>query len=573
MKKALLLFGCLVALIVVNAQSPKFEWAKHVGSSADSVTYSNSIKTDRYGNTYTIGIFSGTVDFDPGVGEAFLSVSGFRYTRDIFILKTDQNGKFIWAKQMGGKEDDYGNSISLDADGNIYLTGVFNGKSDFDPSAGTFYLTSNGPDDIFISKLDPSGNFIWAKSIGGITSDWSNSISVDNSGNIVLTGSFNSTVDFDPNNGIYELSSKGSDIFILKLNNIGNFVWAKQFGGIGDNESGASIFTDISGNVYTTGRFYLTADFDPDPNITYNLTSNGEEDIFVSKLDSNGKFIWAKSVGGIGMDNGNSISVDNSDNIYIAGSFYETVDFNPSIETFSIQAFGDNNAADIFILKLNYNGNFIWVKRMGSKYNDECIALSLDNNGNIYSTGVFQDTADFDPGINKFNLIASGINDDIFISKLDSSGKFHWAKKIGGELADVGQSITIDNNNNIYTTGFFSGLANFDDKNSFELTSSGKTDMFIHKLSPQISSIMNNSNQNYFTIFPNPTNSTFTIFTPYLKEIAEIEIYNTIGILIYKTTSIGTKSTIDLFQFANGLFILKIITSDNQILTQKIIKQ
>ncbi|MDI1234455.1 MAG: SBBP repeat-containing protein [bacterium] len=573
MKKAFSLFVCLVLIFLVDAQSPKFEWAKHIGSNADSVTYANSIKTDKYGNTYTFGIFSGTVDFDPGVGETFLSVSGFRYTRDIFLLKTAHNGEFLWVKQMGGNEDDYGNSITLDADGNIYLTGVFNGKSDFDPSTGIFNLTSNGPDDIFISKLDPSGNFIWAKSIGGITSDWSNSISVDNSSNIFLTGFFNSTVDFDPNGGIYELTAKGSDIFILKLNNNGNFLWAKQFSGMGDNESGASIATDMAGNVYTTGRFNMTTDFDPDVNAIFNQTSNGEEDIFVSKLDSNGEFIWAKSFGGIGMDNGNTISVDDFGNIYIAGSFNETVDFNPSLGTFSIKAFGDNNSADIFILKLNSSGNFKWVKRMGSIFQDEALAMTLDKNGNVFTTGVFQDTADFDPGTNIYNLIASGTNFDIFISKLDSTGKFQWAKKMGGNLSDVGLSIALDNMDNIYSCGYFSGTADFDDKNSYKMTSYGKTDMYFHKFSKQTLPITENSIQNYVTIFPNPSNGKLSIYINPLKGEVEIDLYNATGNLIYKTTNANAKSILDLSHLPNGLYIIKISTSDHQYSTQKIIKQ
>lgn len=209
---------CLAILLALlstesNAQDPDFAWANFVGGTDDDEA--SSINIDALGNVHTTGWFKGSVDFDPGILTFNLTSNG---VRDIFIQKLDANGSFIWAKSIGGLSDDRGISITNDSYGNIYTTGVFVETVDFDPGAGTFYLTSNQLQDIFIQKLDPSGNFVWAKSIEGIEM-WIRSITSDFSGDVYVTGTFRDTVDFDPGATTYYLSANGYwDAFIQKLN-------------------------------------------------------------------------------------------------------------------------------------------------------------------------------------------------------------------------------------------------------------------------------------------------------------------------------------------------------------------
>ena len=204
--------------IFLNAQNVSFDWANTFGAYylADAGT---SITTDASGNVYTTGYFYGTVDFDPGSGIYNLASSG----GDIFISKISSSGNFIWAKSIGGSSFDLGNSITTDASGNVYTTGYFNNTVDFDPGSGIYNLASSGYNDIFISKISSSGNFIWAKSIGGSSFDLGNSITTDASGNVYTTGYFNGTVDFDPGFSSFVLTSSGSaDIFIHKLSTCSN---------------------------------------------------------------------------------------------------------------------------------------------------------------------------------------------------------------------------------------------------------------------------------------------------------------------------------------------------------------
>ncbi|HIA11201.1 MAG TPA: T9SS type A sorting domain-containing protein [Flavobacteriales bacterium] len=464
--------------LTVNGQNVTFEWAKSMGgSSFDSGV---SITTDASGNVYTTGFFYATVDFDPGVGTLSLTPSG---GADIYIQKLDANGTLLWAKSMGGTGDDYGMSITTDALGNVYTTGNFRDTVDFDPGVGVLNLTSAGLYDMFIQKLDPNGNLLWAKSLGGSGFDQGVSITTDALGNVYTTGDFDTIVDFDPGVGTLNLTSAGvSDIFIQKLDANGNLIWAKSMGGTSE-DFGHAITTDALGNVYTTGWFSAIVDFDPGTG-TLNLTTAGIYDIFIQKLDANGNLIWAKSMGGTGDDYGTSITVDALGNVYTTGYFETIVDFDPGVGTLNLTSAG---ASDIFIQKLDSNGNFLWANTMGGSSADQGISIIADASGNVYATGSFRDTVDFDPDTSTLNLISAGAS-DIFIQKLDPNGNLTWVKSMGGTLLDAGSS-TIDTLGNVYTTGYFDTIVDFDPgTDTLNLTSVGQFDIFIQKLSQCFSS-------------------------------------------------------------------------------------
>jgi hypothetical protein len=462
-------------LLALGTNAQNLEWAKSFGGTSNDFGY--SITVDASGNVYTTGRFEGTVDFDPGAGTNNLTSQGFS---DVFIQKLDPSGNFLWAKSFGGTSGDVGGGITVDASGNVYTTGYFQGTVDFDPGAGTNNLTSQGSGDVFIQKLDPSGNFLWAKSFGGTLFDEGNSITVDASGNVYTTGRFEGTVDFDPGAGTNNLSSQGSyDVFIQKLDPSGNFLWAKSFGDT-SGDKGYSIALDASGNVYTTGAFEGTVDFDPGAG-TNNLTSQGSGDVFIQKLDPSGNFLWAKSFGDTSGAGGNSITVDASGNIYTTGAFQGTVDFDPGAGTNNLTSQG---SGDVFIQKLDPSGNFLWAKSFGDTLGDVGRSSTVDASGNVYTTGRFEGTVDFDPGAGTNNLTSQGFI-DIFIQKLDPSGNFLWAKSFGDTINDVGLSITVDASGNVYTTGYFYGTVDFDPgAGTNNLSSQGSYDAFIQKMSP-----------------------------------------------------------------------------------------
>ena len=427
-KTAFSIIALLCSTIVAQAQAPEFEWAVRFGGS--SIDAGLSIATDISGNVYTTGYFGNTADFDPGAGICNFTSAGYN---DIFVSMMDANGNFIWAKQFGGTNDDQGLSMTVDDSANSYITGYFQGTVDFDSDpVGVYNLTSLGSSNIFITKLDANGNFVWAKQFGGTSSCAGLSLALDSAANVYTTGRFMGTADFDPDPvGIHNLTSAGGyDIFVSKIDANGNFIWAKQFGGINIG-IGNSITVDDSGNVYTTGYFWGTSDFDPDLVGTQNLTSAGSGDVFVSKLDANGNFMWAKQFAGTDMGMGNSIVVDKSGNVFTTGSFWYDTDFDPDpVGIQNLTVVGQHS----FISKLDAGGNFVWAGQLGGNSSDIGRSIALDDSGNVYTTGYFGNTADFDPGIGT-NYLTSVGNNDIYISKLDTNGNFVSGKENGWHVA------------------------------------------------------------------------------------------------------------------------------------------
>ena len=421
------------------------------------------------------------------------TISVFILSLSFSLTSVSTPSAYAWSSAQaavsvfGGATSDVGYSIAVDSSGNVYTTGSFSGTVDFDPGAGEANLASAGGNDIFVSKLDSSGNFVWAKGLGGTSGDDGFGIAVDSSGNVYTTGSFFGTADFDPAaETTNPISSTGIErnIFVSKLDSDGNFVWAKGFGGA-SADVGRVIAVDSLGNVYTTGYFNGTVDFDPGAGEA-NLASAGGFDGFVSKLNSSGNFVWAKGLGGISTDEGYSIAVDSSGNVYTTGYFRDTADFDPGAGVAALTS-ASAGVNEIFISKLDSSGNFVWAKGLGGTAADVGRSIAVDSSGNVYTTGYFIGTADFDPGVGVANLTSAsgsgGTDRDVFVSKLDSSGNFVWAKGLGGTAADESNSIAVDSSGNVYTTGSFNGTVDFDPGTGVEnLTSAGGSDGFISKL-------------------------------------------------------------------------------------------
>lgn len=386
---------------------------------------------------------------------------------------------FKWVKTFGGLNSEVGNSIQIDASGNIITVGTFNDTADFDPGTGISDLASNGNSDIFVQKIDASGNLIWAKSFGGTSTDEVLSHYVDASGNIYTTGYYRGTVDFDPGIGVTTIKANFFDAYIQKMDPSGNLIWVKTLGGLGSKAVGRSICVDALSNVFITGYFDGTIDFDPGTKIN-NITSAGQNDGFIEKLDATGNLVWVKSFGNTDHDAGHSIRLDAAGNIYTSGYFKGTVDFGPKKGGTNLKS--KNSGVDFFIQKMNPEGNLVWVKSFGGNGSDYCEAISIDNQGNVYTTGFYNQTTEIDPrlGIPTVTSSKSGT----FVQKISASGDLLWAKSLGGQMC---KSISVDTKGNVYTTGEFFVTVDFDPGEGIANLSTGvqnysDADVFIHKM-------------------------------------------------------------------------------------------
>ena len=434
-------------------------WAQQLGGTFPDTGI--SIAADTLGNTYVTGAFNGTATF----GNTTLTSTSFGYS-DAFIAKFDSNKNVLWAQKLGGTLTDFGLGITVDGAGNSYATGFFSGIATF----GSTTLTSADDEDAFITKLDSSGNVLWAQKLGSTSSDSGYSITTDGAGNTYVTGVLNAVSSLGNVNGSTNASTS-DDAFITKLDNNGNVLWTKNLGGgvlpsgVLPNR-GTGIASDGTGNTYATGYFSGTTTFG---NIT--LTSAGNQDVFITKLDSSGNFLWAQKLGGTLADAGVGITSDGAGNIYVTGYFSGTTTFGST----TLTSAGDKDA---FVAKLDGNGNVLWANKLGSTGVDKGLGIITDGLGNIYITGAFNGTATF----GSTSLTSTG-DSDAFIAKLDNNGNVLSAQKFGSVSTDLGTGIATDGKGNIYGTGGFSDTATF---GNITHTSAGNTDAFVVKLGEEV---------------------------------------------------------------------------------------
>lgn len=311
-----------------------------------------SIKTDNEGNIYITGTFQESIDFDPSANEVSITAeSGW----DVFIMKLNSFGDLLWVKNLGPYKYLKANSMSLDEDNNIYLTGYFSETIDFNPGNESYNLTASKSDDVYILKLNSYGEFVWAKSFNGTSIERGISLVVDSEQNVCLTGYFEATMFLD-SNGDVKLQSKGfTDVFVIKLDKNSNVIWAKSFEGLWSSQS-TGIAVDYDDNIYTTGSFKESVDFDPSNNIDTLVSIKENEDVFISKLDKNGNHLWAKMIGGTREVRSNNIATNTRGDVIITGYYESDCDFDPNEGVVTAPI---SNRDAMFISALNKEGYFL----------------------------------------------------------------------------------------------------------------------------------------------------------------------------------------------------------------------
>ncbi len=411
-----------------------------------------AIAADPMGNVFVTGSYSGIARF----GDIEMQSSSY----SLFVSKLDHNGNFLWVQTQDG-ERCHGWGIALDEAGNIYVTGGYGGVVNF--GEDQFESASNGYyplDDVFVSKLDSDGNFIWTNVGYSYSQEYGNDIDVDSSGNVYIAGCSKSYIDFDG------FDVMGSSNYVVKLDADGDFMWAKSiayaWGGM------TSIYVDDEGNVYNIGYFEEITDFGKIRLEPFNDTT----DIYIFKMDTDGKYLWANQVRTYySINRYCDIGIDAGGNIFITGDISGSVYFGKiHLETSN---FSDT---DIFTAKLDAEGRFIWAKTAGGLDDDQCRAIVVSPDGTAFLAGYFSSLAEFD----QIELNSTGVQ-DIFVAEINQDGEYIWANHAGGTgiTDDKGWGIAVDSSGSVYISGIFSGTAYFGDT---ELVSLGVNDVYIAKL-------------------------------------------------------------------------------------------
>ncbi len=374
-----------------------YVWAlRYAGPSGSFIA--NDLKYDADGNIIICGSLFGTLDMDLGASVTNLTSNG---GQDAVVIKLYPNGNFIWAKKVGAGSTDRAVNLAVDDARNIYVSGVFNGVVDFDPNLGVENRTVTGQG-VFVWKLDMMGNYVFSSCLAGNSSVSMSSnvtgIRINRAGDLIISGSFADTVDFDPGPNAnllisnITLDSWGnpfhvSDLFFWKLTSNGDFIWAKQIGANNGTDF-TYLNLDDQDNIYGLGVTNGVLDFDPSTSV-YNLSSN-YDNTFILKLDSDGDFQNVKLVPS---ESTYSLSFDQQNNMYLSGNFSGQAKFPIGSDTLTL----NSNGFDNFLLKMDHNFNNVWVKSFGGSGNQFYSLLLIDSADNLYISRGISGAMDFDP--------------------------------------------------------------------------------------------------------------------------------------------------------------------------------
>lgn len=531
-----------------------------------------------------------------------------------FIKAASQTPNWVWAK--GGLGNAEGFNVATDNSNNVYYVGGFTDTLTF---GANILVDTNGVNPIpYIVKYNSSGTVKWAKSTGGPSGGYSNSVATDKFGHVYVTGHFSSsTISF----GSFVLTSNGGyDVFLVKYDTLGNVIWAKNAGGT-QNDYGLGVATDATGNVFITGHYGS-----PTMSVgTSSLNNSGSLDIFIAKYSSSGNVLWAKSASGSSTDQSFCIATDAAGNSYITGNFGSTtLAFAPYTITVTI-------SQDFFLTKYDPSGNVLWVKNAGGTNAVVSKYIATNSFNKIFITGYFNSPS---LTIGSHTLYSTPTGEDAFIIEYDSNGNVKWAKGSAGSGDAQAYCVATDAYGNVYTTGpvvnspvtfdtftvqpintaydplfivkydstgnvtYATSLISGGD-DEFGIIVDANNDLYVcsdftpptftigadnlilkGSESPYVAKLhfptdvsvseINNDNSNV-VLFPNPFSNKLTIKSNY-AEITEITIYDVASRTILQQT-FSNIILLDTEQLSQGLYFYSVKTKFGQVDNGKIIKQ
>lgn len=516
-------------------------------------------------------------------------------------------------------------AMDIDNDANIIIGGQFWGNGDF--RNGDFEEITQGGYDAFIQKIDSNGVLVWSQFYGTAGEDGIRCITHTNSNEIILSGVYSGTVDLNFGEGEFLVSSNGEyDFFVLKLAENGDFLWAKTFGSIGF-EHATAIHVDRFGDILLTGEFDFSFDSDPGLGVNWLNSSGAISDVFLIKLDSNGNFLWDKTIYSNGEDRASAVKSDTNGNVFSIGDFSSVVQF----EGFSLA--NTNGFEDIFIQKLDKNGNYVWTKTIGGLGYDTPLGLEIDSNQDLIVVGSFWSNVNFDPGQTDTTLNSAG-GFDSFVMKLDNDGNLMWISQLPSNQNLIVKDVAVDRYNNIYTFGDFTssltlipgetmlsesqlqdcfilkqdpngvklwtefvesdyqsrsyrikvdstynvyGLGTYNEIGNFmgsmsdSILKSKGNDLFLFRLGNQVDHINWRTFANEgFSVYPNPSTEGIYIIQEMQSQIT-ISIYDYAGRICRILDTEQTSSYIDISSLSNGVYLV-IIKKADEFFTKKVVK-
>lgn len=429
----LLTISSLFAFSSVSAV-PVHQWSTCFGGAGNNSGF--DVAVDGSGNAVVVGSFLGAMNVG---GQDLVSAGG----SDVFLAKYDANGVLQWIQRFGGTGNDAGKGVTMDANGNIVMTGFFRGSVGF----GGDILAGRGQQDIFVVKYDGAGVHQWSRSYGSSSGDEGQDIVSDAAGNVIVTGHYSAVIQFGGGSDTPWFG--GTDMFALKLNAAGDYQWSKGIGSAGP-DAGLSVSVDPFNRIAIAGMFSSTVSFGGSP-----LVSAGSTDAFVVTYAENGDHVWSARLGGVTADIGQGVAVDARGGVVVTGT---------------------NNGA--FLAKYDVSGAQEWSRTFRSNIVVQGQDVAVSPTGTITLTGNLRGTTSFGG-----DALTSAGDDDVFLAIFDATGAHLWSQRFGNAGDDWGHACAFDATGDLTIAGVFSGSVDF---GGGPMMSAGLNDVYVVKFDDEV---------------------------------------------------------------------------------------
>ncbi len=367
-------------------------------------------------------------------------------------------GDALWNTRFGGVASDESTDLAVGPDDGIVITGVFDAGSSINFGGSSF--VNKGGFDGFIASFDGDGGHRWSRAFGSPTSDAARSVAIDAAGAVIITGDTQGAIDLG---GGLLTSAGAQDVIVAKFDGDGGHLWSTIYKSP-QQQVGLHCAVTSNDAVILGGVFRGSIDFGGGA-----LVSAGLDDIYLTKLDANGKHQWSKRFGDASIDYVSAMMVDSSDAIVQAGFFAGSLDYGGGI----LMSAGGN---DVFVAKLDGNGGHLWSKRFGNAGDQRVEGAGVAEDGRVLIGGAFDGAIDFGGGV-----LTSGAGKDAFIAVFDATGSHLWSRRLSGPGNDRVTTIAAAPDGNVLVGGVFAGSL---DLGGVMLTSDGLYDAFVAKYDP-----------------------------------------------------------------------------------------
>lgn len=450
-----LVWTCLTA---VWAVAQDFKWVRDFQASGNFEP--RDMARDQDGNLIVVGVFSDSVDLDPGPG-VFQVVASLA-AQNGFVMKLDSAGQFIWGGSFGSAGNSGAFAVDVNPAGDIFIEGSMQAPTDLDPGSGAD-STSPPHNGLYLVRLSSAGQYLWGNTLDRLEASAlaDQPMALDGNGNVYLCGSFSDTVDFDMGPGAHLMAPRGAkDGFLARYDDAGGLDWVLALGGgsMVDLEEATALQVGPAG-VYVAGYFGDSADFDPGPGTVALTNADAAMDGFVARYTLAGGLVWARQIVADASIAPSHLALDDAGNVFIGANFSGNVDVDPGTALHPLTAFG---ALDCYLSHWNANGDFVWSLRAGGTGLDNIAHVNVDRLGYAYMSLYWAGTIRIETPqsfVLTLNSVLGSL--DFALVRVQPIGELEWTVPIGGNASDYLSHTIVTDDGDIYGLGEFANTVDF----------------------------------------------------------------------------------------------------------------